>query len=205
MLSKLHGLLLNLLKPFLRWASNKHLPFTHKLVTGKDYYKALKNLKPGSIFVTKIRGDLTSYIIPGYWSHAAIYAPISHGMTNEFVMEAEGPGVLQTDLVSFMTSKDYLLILEPMGLTDRIMANAAEIATAQLGKPYDYDFDFHITGQKSFYCSELVWWAYAKACESSAMACPFIPKNELGVATVSPDNIAEGINFRIVFDSRIKG
>lgn len=198
---KLHGFILNLLKPFLEWASGQHLPFTHKLVTGKDYYKAWPKLKPGAIFLTKIRGDLTSYIIPGYWSHAAIYAPRTNATVDEMVMEAEGPGVLQTDLVSFMTSKDELVILEPL-VSDAIKARAAEIATSQLGMPYDYAFDFHMSGQKAFYCSELVWWSYAQACLEAKVECPFEPEMELGVPTISPDNIYASLNFHVVYDSR---
>lgn len=203
MLARFHGFILNLLKPFLEWASGKHLPFTHKLVTGLDYYKALPVLKPGSIFLTKIKGDLTSVIIPGYWSHAAIYAPQEIGNINEFVIEAEGPGVIRTDLVSFLTSKDAVMILEPF-LPDDVKSRASEIATEQLGLPYDYAFEFHISGQKSFYCSELVWWSYAKACIYAGLKSPFEPVMELGVPTISPDNIAASLNFHVTFDSRRK-
>ena len=85
----IHDKIFVILKPILEWVSGKHIPYTHKLVTGKDYYNAIALLEPGDIFVTKIRGDLTSLIIPGYWSHAAIFAPIGPGYVNEYVMEAE--------------------------------------------------------------------------------------------------------------------
>jgi hypothetical protein len=196
----LHGKLLNFLKPFLRWCSGKHAPWTHKGVTGKDYYAAQDILEPGDIFVTKIRGELTSLIIPGYWSHAAIYCPTAPGIVNEYIMEAEGPGVIRTDLVTFMMSKDELMVLRTK-LPPQVCARAAVIATEQLGKPYDFDMVFHLSGQKAFYCSELVWWAYAQACMEFHMPCPFIPKKELGVLTISPDNIAVA-DFEKIYKSR---
>jgi hypothetical protein len=199
----LHGKVLTFLMPFLKWASGKHAPWTHKGVTGKHYYKASEVLEPGDIFLTKIRGELTGLIIPGYWTHAAIYAPIAPGIVNEYVMEAEGPGVLQTDLVTFMLSKDALLILRPIQVPEHIREAAALLATRQLGMPYDYLMEFQLTEQKAFYCSELVWWAYATSCAEVREVCPFVPKMELGYETVSPDNIA-AMGFHVVFDSRLK-
>lgn len=196
----IHGWLLNLLAPFLKWASGKHLPFTHKLVTGLDYYRIEELLQPGDIFLTRIRGELTSLIIPGYFSHAAIYAPIGTGQVNEYVMEAEGPGVLQTDLVSFLLSKDIVIVLRPK-LAANVNAKAADFATVQRGLPYDYAFHFHMTNQKAFYCSELVWWSYAQACSGAGCPCPFIPVDQLGVRTVAPDDIYK-MGFDLIYDSR---
>lgn len=189
---------LNFLKPLLRGASGIHMPFTHKMITGRDYYSIQARLKPGSIFVTKIRGELTGLLIPGYWSHAAIYAPVPRS-PDEMVMEAEGPGVVETDLVTFIMGKDCICILEP-DLPDEVMARAARIATEQLGKPYDYDFEFNLHDQEAFYCSELVWWCYDQACLEYKIPSPFKPRMSLGVATVTPDDIA--LDFKTVWDSR---
>lgn len=189
--------LLNILAPFLKWASGKHMPFTHKEVTGKNYREAVKLLKPGHIFVSKIDGELTSYIIPGTWTHAALY------VGDEKVIEAEGEGVIVTDLINFMVTKDALLILEPVGPDQFVRARACVLAIQQLGKPYDYDLDFHISDQKAFYCSELVWWSYAEACKELSVPCPFRPRKTLGVDTVSPNDIAHDPQcFQIVYDSR---
>lgn len=207
MLAELHRILLDFLKPFLHWASGKHLPFTHKKITGKQYYKVLPLLKPGHIFVTKIHGELTSIIIPGYWSHAAIYTPMVIGNINEFVTEAEGPGVVQTDLVSFLLSKDEFMVLEPNGIPDYVQSMAADLANRQVGKPYDYQLVMIFGDEmpKAFYCSGLVWWSYDKACKEFKFPSPFIAKRELGVLTISPDEIANSGNFRVIFDSRKGG
>jgi uncharacterized protein YycO len=203
-LAELRGLLLDALYPFLKWASGKHLPFTHKAVTGKQYYEVLPLLKSGHIFVTKIRGELTSVIIPGFWSHAAIYTPQVVGNINEFVTEAEDPGVVRTDLVSFLTSKDAFMVLEPIGTPDYVMELAADLAHRALGEPYDYKLQVTFCDPipKAFYCSGLVWWAYDKACKEFKFPSTFIAKKQLGVFTVSPDDIAKSGRFRIIYDSR---
>lgn len=204
MIAELRKILLDLLYPFLKWASGKHLPFTHKLVTGLNYYKVLPLLKPGHIFVTKIRGELTSVIIPGYWSHAAIYTPQVVGNINEFVTEAEGPGVVRTDLVTFLTTKDAFMILEPIGIPDYVMDLAADMAHRALGEKYDYQINivFGPDIPQAFYCSGLVWWAYDRACNEFKFPSTFIAKKQLGVFTVSPDDIAKSGRFRVVYDSR---
>lgn len=188
MITALRRLLLKLAYPFLKGASGIHMPFTHKKITGRDYYAIRNRLRPGTIFVTKIYGELTGLIIPGKYSHAAIYCPVQMS-PDEMVMEAEGEGVIQTDLVSFIMGKDKILVLDP-GLPDEVMFRAAEIATEQLGDPYDYSFEFHISGQRAFYCSELVWWSYEKACAEFKVESPFKPRLTLGVPTVTPDDIA---------------
>lgn len=206
MIQELRAFLLWALYPFLKWASGKHLPYTHKGVTGLDYYKVLPLLKPGHIFVTKIRGELTSLIIPGYWSHAAIYTPQVIGNINEFVTEAEGPGVVRTDLVTFLTTKDAFMILEPIGVPDYVMDLAADMAHRGLGERYDYQLNiiFGSDIPQAFYCSGLVWWAYDRACNEFKFPSTFIAKKQLGVLTVSPDDIAKSGKFRVVYDSRGK-
>lgn len=214
----LHRVIFNVLRPFLKWASGVHLPYTHKKVTGLDYYNLRRHLIPGVIFLTKIEGDLTSILIPGYWSHAAIYAPDNSKYPSELVMEAEGQGVIRTDLASFVTTKDGLVALEPKNLgpkKEQIMARAAEIASGQKGKLYDFNFKLHFTmhgvtptnpiGPEEFYCSKLVWWAYDQACAEFGVKSPFKPIYELGVLTVTPDGISQDTDdFSVLFLTKPK-
>lgn len=204
MIQELRKILLDIAYPFLKWASGKHLPYTHKAVTGQDYYRVLPLLKSGHIFVTKIRGELTSVIIPGYWSHAAIFTPQVIGNINEFVTEAEGPGVILTDLVSFLLTKDEFMVLEPIGTPNYVMELAADLAHRAVGAMYDYSLqvEFCDSIPKAFYCSGLVWWAYDRACKEFKFPSTFVAKKQLGVFTISPDDIAKSGRFRVVFDSR---
>lgn len=195
MKEKIRAALLWLAKPFLVWISGKHLPYTHKLIKGRDYYYAHQRVRPGDIFVTRILGEFTTPVTPGFWTHAAIYAP-EDGAVLKCVVEAEGPGVIETDLVSFLLSKDYAMILRPYNTNGADRALVAALARQQLGKPYDYQFEFKQNGGVEFYCSELVWWCYNKSCGQKI----FKPRTSMGVETLLPDDIAQ--QCKIIWDSR---
>jgi hypothetical protein len=195
----IHCAIFTILRPFLVWASGKHLLFTHKAVTGKDYYRLYKTLKPGTVFVTRTRGELTSLIIPGYWNHAAIYAPNPGATIDEIVIEAEGPGVIETDLVSFLTSKDEVMVLEP-NIPPDVMWRAAQIARSKVGAEYDFMMG---SGDKAFYCSRLVWWSIDQACKEVGIENPYAEFIILGEETISPDNIAHAAKQHIAYRTGI--
>ena len=185
-MKRLRQFFLKLIRPFLVWVAGKHLPFTHKLIIGHDYREAVKRVKPGDILLTRVRGEFTTAITPGFWTHAAIY-------TNESVVEAEGIGVVETDFLTFLVSKDFATILRPKS-SDEQRFLAAAFAKTQVGKPYDYEFAFQDGVQEAFYCSELVWWAYQLA----------VPKNPLKSNTdyILPDDIAYESEVDVIWDSR---
>jgi uncharacterized protein YycO len=185
--------LLSTITPAIKWWGKQHLPFTHKLVTGKEYYDIVDRLEPGTILLSRIRGEASNLLIPGFWTHAAIYTPTKNVKMSEQVTEACGVGVREEDLVTWMTTKDYVCALEPKFVDVNkpgIMIRAAEIAVEQLGKPYDYQLDFSLSNNNAFYCSELVWWSYDKACKERDIPCPFVPMLSLGVPTITPNDIS---------------
>lgn len=194
-------LLFSFLTPILKVTAIIHAPWTHKKVTGEDYFKIWPILKPGTIFVTKIRGDLTDILVPGYYSHAAIYCPKPGATLDEIVVQAERDGVGTIDLVSFLTSKDDVLVLEPNCLGDKkdaVMARAAEIAAGLIGDPYDFHFSYQST-PTSFYCSRVVWYAYDKACEEFGLPSLFTPVLELGELVVTPQQTADTKTLSVIY------
>lgn len=198
--------LLNLLSPFLHWIRLVHFPFTHKKVNGLAYYDLFPLLEPGLVFVCHTRGEGTNYIIMSFFTHAAIYTPMPEQKIDEIVTEAEGVGVLRTDLISFMTTKDAILALKPIlpaELEKPVMKRAAEIALTLYGDAYDYGFEDWTADQKEFFCSKVPWYSYDMACNERGLPSLFNPKMSLGVRTVTPQDIAEDTeNFRVVWDSR---
>ena len=77
-----------------------------------------------------------------------------------YVIEAVGKGVVATNLVKFMTTKDRLLIIEPTYCGPREMLLASRTALYWLGLPYDYGFNHDETAK---YCFEVVADAYEKS------------------------------------------
>lgn len=183
------------LKPFLEYVHYLHFPFTHKKVTGEHYYDLIPKLKPGTLFTTHISGEATNYLIPGHWTHVAIYTPDPTKKVSELVTQAEGEGVGTIDLISFMVSKDEIRAFEPnlpSPLKEKVMARAAEIAAAQVGDKYDYGFGDWRDNNKDFYCSKLGWYAFDVSCQEHGIPSLFRPKRTLGVPTVTPEEVAVG-------------
>ena len=77
-----------------------------------------------------------------------------------YVIEATGKGVIITNLVQFLTTKDAIRAFIPNFCDADGMERAAESSLHDLGKPYDYGFR-HGNGAK--YCFEVVADAYKDA------------------------------------------
>lgn len=71
------------------------------------------------------------------------------------IVEAISEGVVQSTLKS--AAGDYLVALRP-NLPNWTRARAIDFAFRQLGRPYDFDFDF--ATDHALVCTELVWRAY---------------------------------------------
>ena len=181
-LNKIRSALLKMLFPLFVWIGDKHMPFTRKKITGKHYYALRDQITPGSIILTRTQGELTTILIPGYWTHAAIYVGIVDGV--ETVVEAVGSGVRKVDLVSFLTSKDDIAVMVPCFCGNDVMQLAAKSCLAQVGKDYDYEFDWEMGNQKAFYCAELPYWGYLQNLHDM----PFELKDTLGEPTIKPDD-----------------
>lgn len=198
--------ILNFVMPISKWIAKIHAPFTHKEVNGQHFFSILPYLKPGAVFLSYKRGELANGFIPGEFSHAAIY-----GCTNivningksldiHYVVEATMGGVVMTDLISFMTSKDRVCLLYPNFCDDEDMVKALGYAGRCIGYPYDFLFD---PGDKAFFCSELIQKAY----DYSIPGCSFTTRKRFGVETVIPDDFyksakSENPKWDIVFDTK---
>jgi uncharacterized protein YycO len=176
--------------PITRYLGNLKSPWTVKLVDGDDYEKIKMIVRPGDIFVTRTFGHLSTIMIPGYWKHAAIMGP------RGWVLEAISAGVMETDLVSFLTSKDEVCIVRPTFCFPAVSLAAAKAADALLGAKYDYEFSL---GNRAFYCAELVYVAY----KTVTPDIQFGPRDRLGLMTVTADDFFLAKTwFSPVYDSR---
>lgn len=145
--------ILKILFPLIKFIGKLHFPYTHKWITGKHYFDLRDSLKPGMVFLTRTRGEITNLFIPSFWTHAAIY------VGNGYVVEAIGRGVSKTDIITFMLTKDYISVYTPKGGDPQQMNNAVVWACEKLNTPYDYFFE---GSDKAFYCVELVLDSYKR-------------------------------------------
>jgi hypothetical protein len=150
---KVYQFILRCLKPFVVWWGKLHMPFTHKKVTGKHYYLLRDKIKIGTVFLTRIDGEFSNIINPEHIPHGALYVGDIHGTGVRYVVEALGKGVVLTDLVTFLTTKDLVVGVLPKFLTNEDMPKLQSAALAIKGLPYDYLFS---KDKKAFYCFEVV-------------------------------------------------
>lgn len=164
---KLLKFLAELFKPISKFISKISLPYNKKLVTGADYYRSRDRIKPGDIIITRLEGELTNAVIPGFWTHGAVYAgylQIFEDSQETFpcVIEATTKGLVLTDLVSFLMSKDYFVTLKPTSGSFS-GEKAVDFLLKKLGTPYDWDFDYTLCSNDEFYCFEASALAYNHA------------------------------------------
>jgi uncharacterized protein YycO len=103
------------------------------------------------IILTRKNFNLSNLFIKGYWKHTSIVTDREH------IIEATSEGVIKTSVHRLLSTSDDLVILRPLFCDQYSMMRASEKAQNVLGYPYNFLFR---KGNRSFYCSELVCWAY---------------------------------------------
>lgn len=144
--------ILQMLTPVTRDIGKVQLP--HHEITSKDYRDIKELLKPGMIFLTRTNWALSNMFIPGAYKHGAMF------FGENTVVEAIGEGVVKTDLIDFLLTKDNVRVMTPIFADLHEMADAAAFAGTLVGRPYDYQFR---SNNKAFYCFEVVYAAYREA------------------------------------------
>ena len=145
-------------------------------------------LRDGDVLLSQKKWAASNFGIPGFWKHATIYK-------NGYVIEAVGKGVQKVSLAKWLYTHDYVCVLRPKFCYPDECRAAANLAEVQVGKPYDFEFS---PGIQSFYCSELVFWAYDEIMGNSS---PFTLRKTLGVDTVSPQDFYEAKDkFQLVWE-----
>lgn len=163
-----------------------------------------QKLQPGDILLERRNWYLSNPWLPGFWPHAALYV----GTLNDLetlgvskhpavmkhlkkyagpaqdghlytVIEAVSDGVILNTL-SHSAHADYIVALRPR-LTDQQKAAAVIRAFEQLGKPYDFNFDFDDTSK--LVCTQLVVVSYEGLLN-------FKLKNIMGRRTLPANEIA---------------
>jgi len=112
----------------------------------------INDFKVGDIILNRTNWTFTSALIPGYWSHAAIY--VGDGK----VVEALSDGVVCHSVYNCLGHCDSYCILRPVIdlSNDENFINAI---ISHIGKLYDFFFKFSKNGIMS--CTEVVYVCYS--------------------------------------------
>lgn len=197
----MYNFILKTLKPFIIFWGKLHYPFTHKKITGKHYYAWRNKISIGTVLLTKTKGEFSNLINPLEIKHGAIYVGKILGDDICYVAESTGRGVVLTDLVSFLTSKDIVIGVEPKFIRNKEIFEV-ELKDAALkfqGVPYDYMFQH---GEKAFYCFEFVATCFKSVYSEIQFKCKEIVK---GKRIYDANTFLDKDFFNVVFDSRNEG
>lgn len=166
---------------FRNWAAHfftlqHHAPVRDKCALNESVLEQLRPLlQPGDVLLIRAEGRLTTTLLPGFWSHAAIYLgsdleaaafaiPTSLRAFNRqivdlpasgWVVDAVSPCVRIRSLADCLCA-DHVAIVRPL-LTTGDMQRALKEALSHLGKPYDLEFDFNQAHR--IVCTELIYRA----------------------------------------------
>ena len=148
-------------------------------VKGEDVRQLIGVMRDGDILIRGFARYLDGYFIPGYFSHVGLYLcrvprpgtsedipseiAASYKEGEQMVIHSMAEGVFMEDLLSFARC-DYLVVMRPKITylaTDQFEFNKVyHIALQNLGKPYDFGFNFLV--HDSLSCTEFVLDCYQK-------------------------------------------
>lgn len=145
------------------------------LVKGEDIRNVINTIQPGDIVLRGYKNYLDGYFIPGFFSHAGLYVGKVVDSDKQFVKEGEekefktgeqmvvhsmAEGVFMEDIINFCRC-DYMIILrrnpsiESEAAKAYTFAKVFETALQNLGKGYDFKFDF--VDFTNLSCTEFVY------------------------------------------------
>ncbi len=160
-------------------------------------------LRPGDVLLMRNDGRLTAAILPGFWTHAALFLgdrsdlemlglrahphvtrhwqeiPEVAGPLG-LVIEAQFPCV-QLNPLEKCLQVDHLVVLRS-DLPASDLASALAEAVGQLGKPYDFEFDFNNSSR--VVCTELVYRSF-----HNRGSLAFLLTKRLGRFTLTGDDL----------------
>jgi len=166
-----------------------------------EHLKEMRSLlKPGDILIERQDFFLSRAFMPGYWAHAAIYvgdpetvaslgladhewvAPKweAFSASRSDILEAVPSGVRMTTLDHCIGVADSAAILRPR-ISEEQAKEAIARAFRDLGKPYDFEFDFF--SEDKIVCTELVYRAFTGSIDFELV-------DVLGRMTLPPTELA---------------
>ena len=160
-------------------------------------------LQPGDILLCRAEGKLSAAMLPGFWSHVAIYlgsraelealqvhtqphaakhwdAIPQHDGELGWVIEGVAPRVRICPL-EISLHADHVAVLRPNVSAVELTAALGE-AFGHLGKPYDFEFDFNVSSR--IVCTELVYRCFH---QRGQICLPLVKR--LGRFTLSGDDL----------------
>ena len=161
---------------------------------GKKYHSGYELLEPGHIILTLDKKKLTSFLIPGEFSHAALCVGIFSKVGSFEVAEMTHTDYTQSYFFDLCKEADRVVIIECTDWDEEYVAKVVELCHTFKDDAYDVKFEM---GVKTLYCSELVYQSdFERRLEVNLEDLA-----GLGREYISPVGLFHAKNVRIVWDS----
>jgi len=158
---------------------------------GVKYHKVYDNVQPGDVVLTTDKRKLTTFLIPGDWSHAAVC--VSKDKSFE-VAEMTHTNYTKSTVSDICYEADRVAVLRcnkfDNAYRDQFIQNVRDLD----GTPYDVKFEL---GIKALSCSELVWAADPENRVGASL------EDVVGVGRdyISPQGLFLADNVEIILDT----
>ena len=132
-----------------------HIRFTmgHGGIGGRKYHKMYASLQPGDIVLSKDDKKLTTMLIPGIWSHAAVCVSKNRGFE---IAEMVATGYKETTFMDFCAEATRVCIIRGKNFDEYYTSKFISETVSYVGAEYDQQFKL---GIGALSCSELVYIA----------------------------------------------
>lgn len=188
MQSKLYAWLLLHVVPYIRFTTY------YTSMRGWKYHRGYKLLQAGDILLTIDRKKLTTVLIPGEFSHAALCV----AKNAEFeVAEMTHSNFTHSSFFDICKESDRVVILRCKTFDEAYTQKVVERCLSFEGAKYDIGFEL---GIQSLYCSELVYQADFER----RIGADLTDLVGLGRPYISPTGLRQADNVELVWDSDLE-
>lgn len=187
-----------------KWLLKKIIPYIrlttyYTSMTGDKYLEASLLVKPGHIILTNDRRKLTSLLIPGEFSHAALFVRSLDRQFRLFSEVFEAVEMTHEDyhhtyLFDLFKESDRVVIIDCIDWDLPYKAKVIEKALSFDEAEYDTAFTL---GVEALYCSELIYQADFER----RLKVDLTDIAGLGQPYISPDGLLAASNVKVIFDS----
>ena len=184
MSTSLYKYLLKHVIPYIRFTTY------YTSLRGKKYHVLYNQLQAGDVLLTIDRKKLTTILIPGDFSHAAMcISKDGFWETSEMTHD----DYTKSTFFDVCKESDRVVIMRPK-LSQQEIDAAIEKCKSFEGAAYDSSFDL---GIKSLYCSELIYQSY----QGNSLGANLEDFVGLGRPYISPTGLYHAKNLTIIADS----
>lgn len=185
--TKLYAYLLKNVIPFIRF----NMYYT--AMRGWKYKRGYSLLNTGDIILTKDNWKLTSFLIPGEFSHAALC--VDKGIYTPFeIAEMTHENFSKSSFYDLCREADRVVIVRCRDWDDSYIKVVTSKCKSFDGTSYDIHFDL---GVKSLYCSELV----VQSDVENRLQVDYSDFVGIGREYISPMGLYLANNVEVVWDS----